>query len=223
MAAVKIRTGAVSATDDPESLPVEKWDQLVRARYRYLAITLPSDCSCLLQFIHEAERLRMWEKVEHVDMRTGDRRPYEGIDDFVRNAFELDPEKVQWAKKGWEMLKPTEPVPYEIAATVGKQFEAKETKQGNNQHRKISDATQSSRAKSNGISDRTQRKLDRLAKDRPDLLAKVNAGDVSVNKAAIEAGIVHVPTRLEKAIRLIEKFTPAQREAFNRYWQSQSD
>lgn len=120
MATVKVNTGAVSAMDDPESLPVEKWDQLIRARYRYLAINLPSDCRYLLQFIHEAERFKMWEKVEHLDMATGDRRPYKDMNDFICNAFELDPEKVQWAIDGWKMLKPSEPVPFEVAITAGK-------------------------------------------------------------------------------------------------------
>lgn len=123
MATVKVRTGAVSAMDDPESLPVEKWDQLVRARYRYLAVNLPSDCSCLLQFVHEAERLKMWEKVEHVDMATGERRPYKDMNDFICNAFELDPEKVQWAIDGWKMLKPSEPVPFDVAITTGKKVQ----------------------------------------------------------------------------------------------------
>lgn len=123
MATVKVRTGAVSAMDDPESLPVEKWDQLVRARYRYLAINLPSDCSCLLQFVHEAERLKMWEKVEHVDMTTGDRRPYKDMNDFICNAFELDPEKVQWAIDGFELLKPNENLPYDVAAYAGRKKE----------------------------------------------------------------------------------------------------
>lgn len=120
MATVKVNTGAVSAMDDPESIPVEKWDQLIRARYRYLAINLPSDCRYLLQFIHEAERFKMWEKVEHLDMATGDRRPYKDMNDFICNAFELDPEKVQWAIDGWKMLKPSEPVPFEVAITAGK-------------------------------------------------------------------------------------------------------
>ena len=60
-----------------------------------------------------------------------------------------------------------------IEREAGKRLEAKETKQGNNQHRKISEATQSARADSNGVSQYTQRKLDRLAKDRPDLLQRV--------------------------------------------------
>lgn len=62
-------------------------------------------------------------------------------------------------------------------------------------------ATQVDRAESNGVSDRTQRKLDRLAKERPDLLARVKAGEMKVNRAAIEAGIVKKPTPLEKALK----------------------
>ena len=48
---------------------------------------------------------------------------------------------------------------------------------------------QSARAESNGISDRTQRKLDRLAKDRPDLLQRVKDKELSIQAAAIEADI----------------------------------
>lgn len=73
------------------------------------------------------------------------------------------------------------------------------------------DNTQSSRADSNGISDRTQRKLDRLAKDRPDLLDRVKAKELSVQAAAIEAGIVKAPDVMELAKRAIGKMTTAQR------------
>jgi len=107
--AVMVHTGPVSAMDDPESLPVEKWDYLIQARYRYLAINLPSDCSYLLQFVHEAEQLKMWEKVEHIDMATGDRRPYKGIADFAYNALGLTPARVKWALNGLSMVKSNSP------------------------------------------------------------------------------------------------------------------
>ena len=73
---------------------------------------------------------------------------------------------------------------------------------GSNQHGtweandKLSLGTQPVRAKSNGIGIVTQRKLDRLAKDRPDLLAMVRFNQMSVNKAAIQAGIVKQQTRI---------------------------
>jgi hypothetical protein len=54
----------------------------------------------------------------------------------------------------------------------------------------LPDQTQRARAEAAGISERTQRKLDRLARVRPDLLEKVRAGRMSAHRAALEAGIV---------------------------------
>jgi hypothetical protein len=59
--------------------------------------------------------------------------------------------------------------------------------------------TQRARAEAAGISERTQRKLDRLARDRPDLLAEVRAGRLSAHRAALEAGIVSKATEDERA------------------------
>ena len=59
--------------------------------------------------------------------------------------------------------------------------------------------TQRARAEAAGISERTQRKLDRLAKVRPDLLDKVRAGRLSAHRAALEAGIVGQATEDERA------------------------
>ena len=54
----------------------------------------------------------------------------------------------------------------------------------------LSTDTQKARAKENGVHRKTQEKLDRLAKDRPDLLERVCAGELKVNTAAKLAGIV---------------------------------
>ena len=50
--------------------------------------------------------------------------------------------------------------------------------------------SQAARAGKAGVSRYTQQKLDRLARDRPDLLAEVRAGRLSAHRAALEAGIV---------------------------------
>jgi hypothetical protein len=47
---------------------------------------------------------------------------------------------------------------------------------------------QTTRAERNGISRKTQQKLDRLARDHPDLHEQVQEGELSVNRAAILAG-----------------------------------
>jgi hypothetical protein len=63
--------------------------------------------------------------------------------------------------------------------------------------------------------------LRRLRKDRPDLLAKVKAGELSANAAAIEAGFrvktITVPVDVDRAARaLVKVFTPSQREKLSR-------
>lgn len=57
--------------------------------------------------------------------------------------------------------------------------------------RKFSELTQSKRGAKAGVSDRTQRKLDRLKREFPELHAEIVAGRMSVHRAAVEAGIDH--------------------------------
>jgi hypothetical protein len=54
--------------------------------------------------------------------------------------------------------------------------------------------SQAARAKENGVSTYTQRKLDALARKRPDLLDEVRAGRLSAHRAALEAGIIGMTT-----------------------------
>jgi hypothetical protein len=58
--------------------------------------------------------------------------------------------------------------------------------------------TAAERARSAGMSLRTQGKLDRLAKLRPDLLEPVRAGRLSAHAAAIKAGFIKVKTPAER-------------------------
>ena len=55
----------------------------------------------------------------------------------------------------------------------------------------------------------------RIARDRPDILDRMKAGEFrSVRQAAIEAGIVKVPTTLEKLRKLWSKATDEERAEF---------
>ena len=88
---------------------------------------------------------------------------------------------------------------------------------GSNQHgaweakcKLHNDSTQSTRADSNNVSRRTQIKLDRLAKDRPDLLAMVRFNQMSVHKAAIEARFIKPVNPVESAKRTVGKLTEEQ-------------
>ena len=46
------------------------------------------------------------------------------------------------------------------------------------------------RAKSNGLSERNQRTLDKIAKLSPDYLPRIAAKEITINRAAVELGIV---------------------------------
>jgi hypothetical protein len=75
-----------------------------------------------------------------------------------------------------------------------------------------SKSTQTVRAKDNGVGTVTQRYLDRLARDRPDLLSKVNAGELRPKTAAREAGIIKPPTPLELVQRACKALTDMERQ-----------
>jgi hypothetical protein len=60
---------------------------------------------------------------------------------------------------------------------------------------------QSDRAARNGVSRRTQIKLDRLARERPDLLQRVKAGELRCHRACIQAGRPHALPRIAQEPR----------------------
>jgi hypothetical protein len=82
--------------------------------------------------------------------------------------------------------------------------------------RQIADPnSQEARSRTVGISPRTQRKLDRLARERPDLLDAVRSGRLSAHGAAIAAGIVKPsPDAYTTACRAWAKMIPEERDAF---------
>jgi hypothetical protein len=117
-----------------------------------------------------------------------------------------------------------------LTASVGetegesvKKFEAKATKQGERtDFPTVGKLSQSNRAKENGVSAETQRWLDRLARDYPDLLKKVNAGELKPKTAARQAGIIRVPSPLEQAKKAYGKLSAKERQEM-RTWQDAQD
>lgn len=74
------------------------------------------------------------------------------------------------------------------------------------------------RAKQNGVSRDTQYRLDRLARDFPRLHKQVCSGKLSVNRAAIQAGFVKEPTRLDRAMAAYSKLTEQEQQEFEDWW-----
>ena len=77
-------------------------------------------------------------------------------------------------------------------------------------------ASQAERAKENGVSKRTQEKLDALAREAPEELDKVKAGELSVHGACIEAGIVKKPTPLDNLRKWWNKASVEEQETFRK-------
>lgn len=74
--------------------------------------------------------------------------------------------------------------------------------------------SQPDRAEQNSVSRRTQIKLDRLAADRPDLLERVQSGELKVHTAAKLAGIVKQVSQVEIAQRAFIKMSDEERNEF---------
>jgi hypothetical protein len=164
--ALFINSGPITAEDSAHHVPSGKWRELVDARRRFLKINLSHDCRCLVQFVSDAEI--MFSALG-----------YPTRDDLIRSGYMLVPAEIDVAVKWLELNPPTTPISLQVV-----QFLAKH---GGDRR--------SEKAKADQDSDTTlilgrgrAYILARLNRDRPDLAAKVIAGEMSANAAAIEAG-----------------------------------
>ncbi len=109
-----------------------------------------------------------------------------------------------------------------VTAALATTPEMAPTKQGERTDiGKLPKSNQSARASTNNIGERTQRKIDRLARDFPEHHDRVRRGELSVNAAALAAGIVQptttIPLEPEAAVRAItNRFKGDQLEALMR-------
>jgi len=229
MATVTIDQGPIDALMYPREVSQKNWHFLVGARRTYLGIRLAHDCRCLVRFVQEGQD--MWQPLG-----------YQSLEDFMRQGLDLDPALVRWALAGLQTLAPDEAIPFAVAVAQGKHVQPHTAEAalhttgevlpegnstGNNQYQKKvelgnlpSSSSQQSRAQQNGVGLRTQKKLDRLARDFPDLLEKVKRRELSVNRAAKEAGIVKDPDPLKELQKWWTKASDEQRALFLRWLES---
>lgn len=194
MVAVTIDRGPVSPASRVEEVPQEKWRDLLRARRGFLAINLPYDCRMLLQFVEEADRVRMWESLG-----------FNGLNDLIRRGFELEPQMVHWAIDGLKSLKPDEPISFKAAIELGQWGGDRKSEKARNQ---------GSNTTLVNVGRGLNYTLARLDRDHPELARKVKAGELSANAAAIQAGFRKVPTPLEQLHKAWNKATAKERRQF---------
>jgi hypothetical protein len=188
---VRVDTGPIEATHPIQRVAKERWADLVQVRRTFLAIRLPYDCRCLLQFVEEAA-----EMIGPLG--------YGDTTDFLRRGLALDPPMVEWALQGLQRLKPDEPIPFQRAVELGRR--GRPTKEEQRAHKDypiiFKQGTSSTYL------------LARLDRDYPELAARVRAGELKPKTAARQAGIIREKTFYEQLQRLWLKVTPDDRAAF---------
>lgn len=190
--AVVVDSGPIVATDKPEKVPREKWGILMDARRSFLKINMSHDCRCLVGFVDDAEV--MYEALG-----------FKSAEDMIEHGYELSPGEIAIATEWLRINQPDQPVNFETANRRGLSELMVKTKpaakHGTNQH---------TRGVANGTSSKGSNHASYLAarikRDRPDIAAAVERGDLneqgkpkfpSMRSAAIAAGIVKVKTPLE--------------------------
>lgn len=160
--------------------------------------SIQSDHQRFENYLDELREHRAWEKVP-IDA------PYGSEERMLEVEIGKHIEQIQ------EDLAAAKRVQKAALVTTGKVMSEGRPKLGN-----LPSFSQRERASQNGVSPRTQRRLDAIARQRPDLLEEVRAGRLSANRAALEAGIDREPSAFERLQRAIERFgselTPEERQ-----------
>jgi hypothetical protein len=192
-----IDSGKIEASNKFREVPKSKWKSLVRVKRDFLSVQINYDCRCLIEFCEEAETV--W-----VDLG------YESAADMIRNGYELEPVEIDlavaWLKHndpdeaiGIDAVKAQVP---EARANPLQSADQEEAPRNPNGRKGKESGTNSTRLKRGGNTTYTLR---RLARDNPALLDKIEAGELTVNQAAIQAGIRKKPTAEEQCVKAFRK------------------
>ena len=184
MADITIDSGPVEAEDRLRDVPREKWCELMLARRRFVEIRFSYDCRCLVQFVNEADE--MYASLG-----------FDSAEAMICDGYGLEPAEAAIAVEWLRLNPPKDPISLDQVVKLGKQGRPKkgEEKGGN--------ATFS-------LSQRNTKAhiLARLDRDGyGELAAKVRAGELSANAAAVEAGFRKQRTPIEIIRKLLPKLT----------------
>ena len=212
MAAVRIDSGEIpSAKGVAEgwnlSQVVRRWQSIAHGRFR-------DDCRFLRQMIQETEELRLWEK------NCGG-FTYPSRDEFLQKQVLINYELTRQDFRA--ILLSIEHGNEEAAAAIFRRTPAAISRSASPlaQHGGDHTSEQGKATLQRNVAkqgNNVSYLASRLKRDRPDLAARVEAGEFkSMRAAAIEAGIVKVPSALVLLKRAWEKATPEEREEFNQW------
>lgn len=184
MAAVKINKGMPRPEAPAASLPRDQWRDLAIVRELWAKSQLPFDCRLLRQVAEDAPLM-------------APELGYDSPEAFLREELQLDPDLVSRVVSWLDQEQPTEAVPLALAvkATQAQPLAAHRRPTTEEKEDKGDDGTFIRGSNSQAYL------LRRLARDAPEILDRVKAGEFkSARAAAIEAGIIRpVPT-----VRLVD-------------------
>jgi hypothetical protein len=188
MAGVTIDSGALSPTYRFSDVPKERWKQLVREKRNFLATNIKYDCRCLVEFCEEAEIV--WSDLG-----------YESAADMIRNGYELEPVEIELAVAWLRHNEPQSEVG--LDAIKQKVAEAREKPLAD-----VGPPTKEEKcfgSNTTNVGRGVDYTLRRLARDCPEMLDKIESGELSVNAAAVKAGIRKRPSKAEICVSAFRK------------------
>ncbi len=230
MASVRINSGPPTYSDKPADIPVEKWYSLMDVKRSFIDINITYDCRCLLDFLEDVEV--MWQEL---GFSSADDMIENGLklDPFeVGIAFEWlkfrKPEKAvkyETAVKSGRQLRAERNhrilslrdhglTQQQIADEVGltQQNISNIIQEKSEISEKTCSDTQAERAAKNKLTDRTQRKIDKIRKVNPVLADMAEAKQISVAEAERQSGIAK--SRVETLSRYFNKLTDEEKQQF---------
>ena len=190
MAAMKIDTGVPRPDLVLNQIPRERWESVAVARSLWAEIDFPHDCRLMKQVADEADLL-------------AEELGYENGEAFIVEYLKLDLDVVHQVISFLDQEQPKEAVSRDQAlmasAAAAQPLAPSRRPTTEEAMNKVADSHL--KPASQLSSDSQERILRRLARDAPDILERVKAGEFkSARAAAIEAGIIKpVPT-----VRLVD-------------------
>ena len=188
--AVVIDSGVPVPTQRFSQTPKARWHDLLLAKRRFLERELQYNCRCLIEFVEEAADV--WKELR-----------FSSAEEMIRDGYELDPIEIDlaiaWLKHNeQDVAIGLGEITQKIAAAKNKPLPS----HGGKRDPSEDDQGRDSTLKQDRSNDYTLR---RLARDCPEILDRIESGELSVNAAAIQAGIRKVDTPDEKALKALRK------------------
>lgn len=204
---VKIDSGPLEATDKFEQVPKDKWRTLMRVKRDFLSINLAYDCRCLVEFCQEAELV-------YSDCG------FKSAPEMIQQGYELDPVEIELAVAWLKHNQPKQEIGLEAITKTADKIRQLKDENPNWSQQQIAEevgctkgyvsqvfSKMSELDKSLNIPSALQSRTDQadFRKLPAELQQKVAAKEVSLNAAAIQAGIRKKPTPAEIIVKTFAK------------------